>query len=1217
MSDINRDDQLNITEDVTVQRSYIPIDIDDQINLAEDITVQRSYIPIDIDDQINLAEDITVEPDPAIDIFTQLDITEDIVVVPDPTIEVFAQLDLTEDSHLTIPTLEIGVFDLLNVIESIIPVLEGNVSVIDDLTLSEDIETTLEREIGVESSLTITEETTIVGQFINVSDELNITEETDEEISDINVNLFDLLNVTEFISRQGSLSDIGVFDLSNITESRSIAAPFESGVQTLQRYVVHKLYDHDNNFIRVLDEVSSHLAVEKNLFSGSGPLTLTFNKKVDELPADITFNNKIKIYVKNKWENELKLVYYGYIISIDPSYSAGNEQTGVTCLGNISKLQNDFLRIDDNDLAYEVAPSSIGTHIQTIIDHYLTTIDDRHGNKDRAMLEETSDYWSSSSYIEDTNEIGLIPHRYFNSKHLDAINEICKFLPKNDSMGQYWYWYLTDEGKFILKKLSTTAEHTLILGKHCTFSMRNNIESLINRVYFWNERGDYAGEKIRTKYEDTTSQEQFDVIADRITDTQVTTHTQGRLLAEGSLMDRKDNQYQATVEVSEAQYNILSFKPGQVVKIQNIKDEDLFADRMIITKVLLQENLAVLSLSTPRPDLTTQVETDREFIDKQLRWFGEIITRIDGSRIYTGVQHWITKDIVFAPDGNNKMTWTAGSFQLSNDVKRVIAAGELDSMTTTEDYFVYLDEENKWSTKDTSVAPATSGTGSIREGENFLVDDGASWTTDQYKGYVLWVDPAVGSPQKYIISRNTTTVLYVEGYSVFRENDSNASYEIHKFVLRPSSKISEEGSANSGSTTTLVDSSRNEADNHWNGFKMKILSGSNAGMLRTISSFSSNTLTFPTLPYSIDSGVQYSLYLGAETQILIAMASPKTEVGSEVVIVPQIPAVIPEYQCDGATRAYEGLNDFGDLIRDVINSNLNTQTREILSGFNFGVSGAINIPGYGSAGVWISPAGILGKDTGGSTTFAITASDGSATFKGIVAAGSVIATNIAAEQILAGTLIGFTIQTAPSFPYVLIGGGAEWIKFYDTLGEQATLYAYNGSLLIHGARSNSNIFLNTGDEGVHVFTSGWNILGYMAKGVTRIERAFQLPIFGWSSDVSSGTGKYYFVIDRRLHNLYLFNLHARHLTAGSGVGSTSIQIYNVTQGRNLLSTTLTVNSGHLGSETATIPYVVDSGGNQVREWDLIRVDISSVPATAPKCLILTIGFSCYNSWTSA
>ena len=113
----------------------------------------------------------------------------------------------------------------------------------------------------------------------------------------------------------------------------------------------------------------------------------------------------------------------------------------------------------------------------------------------------------------------------------------------------------------------------------------------------------------------------------------------------------------------------------------------------------------------------------------------------------------------------------------------------------------------------------------------------------------------------------------------------------------------------------------------------------------------------------------------------------------------------------------DAINASGNLITDLINARLDTSAKQILDAFTFGTSGAIQIGTYvnGTSGdIRISPNGIVGRDSSGANTFTIDGTTGNATFKGEVAAGSVISADISADRITTGTLTGRTIQTAPT-----------------------------------------------------------------------------------------------------------------------------------------------------------------------------------------------------------
>ena len=85
---------------------------------------------------------------------------------------------------------------------------------------------------------------------------------------------------------------------------------------------------------------------------------------------------------------------------------------------------------------------------------------------------------------------------------------------------------------------------------------------------------------------------------------------------------------------------------------------------------------------------------------------------------------------------------------------------------------------------------------------------------------------------------------------------------------------------------------------------------------------------------------------------------------------------------------------------------LNTKSKKILAEFEFTESGALQIGKY-TPGLYgdlrISPKGITARDLSGITTFAIEGATGSAVFKGIVQAGSIVSDSyIVGESVLTG-----------------------------------------------------------------------------------------------------------------------------------------------------------------------------------------------------------------------
>jgi hypothetical protein len=155
----------------------------------------------------------------------------------------------------------------------------------------------------------------------------------------------------------------------------------------------------------------------------------------------------------------------------------------------------------------------------------------------------------------------------------------------------------------------------------------------------------------------------------------------------------------------------------------------------------------------------------------------------------------------------------------------------------------------------------------------------------------------------------------------------------------------------------------------------------------------------------------------------------------------------------------------------------------------------------------------------------------------------------------------------------------------------------------------------TGDEVFHVIddpsgtpaSAGMTPTAIKEFTDTGIRRAVQIIAFDFTTDVAVGDGAFYFHIDSSLAGTNLIDVHAEVITAGT-TGTTDIQIHNVTSAADILSTKLTIDSTETGSDTAAVPAVINAAEDDMTENDLIRIDIDAVSTTAPKGLIVTMGF---------
>jgi hypothetical protein len=97
-------------------------------------------------------------------------------------------------------------------------------------------------------------------------------------------------------------------------------------------------------------------------------------------------------------------------------------------------------------------------------------------------------------------------------------------------------------------------------------------------------------------------------------------------------------------------------------------------------------------------------------------------------------------------------------------------------------------------------------------------------------------------------------------------------------------------------------------------------------------------------------------------------------------------------------------------------------------------------------------------------------------------------------------------------------------------------------------------------------------------------------------------------IPEELDGMNLVSCHARVVTAGT-TNVTTVQIANVTDSQDMLSTRITIDSGEGGSDTAVTPYAINTSYDDVVTNDLLRIDVDTVSTTPPKGLVVRMRFA--------
>ena len=115
-----------------------------------------------------------------------------------------------------------------------------------------------------------------------------------------------------------------------------------------------------------------------------------------------------------------------------------------------------------------------------------------------------------------------------------------------------------------------------------------------------------------------------------------------------------------------------------------------------------------------------------------------------------------------------------------------------------------------------------------------------------------------------------------------------------------------------------------------------------------------------------------------------------------------------------------------------------------------------------------------------------------------------------------------------------------------------------------------------------------------------------MVVVDFTTALTTGNGKFYFHVPSTLNGFDIVDVHAEVISAPAG-STIIIDLYNVTQSGDILSTNLTIDASETGSDTAAAAAVIDTGQDDLQTNDVIRVDIDQIgSSTAGSGLLVTL-----------
>lgn len=123
----------------------------------------------------------------------------------------------------------------------------------------------------------------------------------------------------------------------------------------------------------------------------------------------------------------------------------------------------------------------------------------------------------------------------------------------------------------------------------------------------------------------------------------------------------------------------------------------------------------------------------------------------------------------------------------------------------------------------------------------------------------------------------------------------------------------------------------------------------------------------------------------------------------------------------------------------------------------------------------------------------------------------------------------------------------------------------------------------------------------------QLTKDIEVKVIADSATLATGDGQAIFMIPTSLGGCDLTAV-AAFVTTNSSSGTPTIQIRNVTQAADMLSTRITIDANEPTSYTAATPPVIDTGNDDVATGDLIAIDVD-VAGTGAKGLGVVLTFT--------
>lgn len=314
-----------------------------------------------------------------------------------------------------------------------------------------------------------------------------------------------------------------------------------------------------------------------SVYSGTPdvPGTLLGSVTVDTRPLsttftyiDFAFGNPISVISGNNYFFQVESIYIETsslkIANFQIGYIAGNLYAGGKAWFNKDSNGDGIAEWSDLggnlDLSFKIY-STAGNVVSPYTSSDTSAIV-------RDLLDDFNSQGGLISYTDDSIEdSGAIVNYTFNlNTFLEGIDAMYKLA------GGGFYWYVDPATNILyFKNTGTTADHTMVLGKHIdNIILSQNLDKIKNTVYF--SGGEVAGTNIFRLNQNTNSVNLYGQWLDRISNNRVIDNNTADLISVAEISRYSNPDFVGTLTIIDDAYDIESFNIGEMMGFKNFNN---------------------------------------------------------------------------------------------------------------------------------------------------------------------------------------------------------------------------------------------------------------------------------------------------------------------------------------------------------------------------------------------------------------------------------------------------------------------------------------------------------------------------------------------------------------------------------------------------------------------------------------------------------------------